>query len=148
MNIAIGADHRGYMHKEFIKKNSAAALSNVSWLDIGAFSDERTDYPPFARDMCLRIQKGEVKRGVLICGSGVGMAIAANRFAHIYAAVAWNKKVARLGVEHDNANILVVPADFVSVERALELVVAWANATFRADRYQQRLTMIDQYGGL
>ena len=89
MKVVIGTDHRGYKLKQFIVKN----LSNIEWVDMGCFSDEQCDYPIFAQKVCQSILQGEADRGVLLCATGVGMAIAANRFNGIYAAVAWNKDI-------------------------------------------------------
>jgi ribose 5-phosphate isomerase B len=143
MNIAIGADHRGFEHKEYIKKQLSLAGQPISWIDVGAYSKERSDYPLFAQLVVQEMEQGNADYGILICGSGVGMAITANRIPGIYAGIAWNKEVAAVSKEHDNINILVLPSDFVSKEQAVEMVVAWLNAHFKEGRYQERLDMID-----
>lgn len=148
MIIALGTDHRGFAHKEFIKKNSALAGITVQWLDVGAHTADRSDYPVFAKKVCELMQQGKVERAVLICGSGVGMVVAANRFKGIYAALAWNDVVARLCVEHDNANILVLPSDFVTQQQALTMTGVWLQSKFNGGRYQQRLDQIDALGGV
>ena len=118
---------------------------SISWIDVGAFNEERSDYPLFAQLVCKEIVQGNAKFGVLVCGTGVGMAIAANRFRGIYAALAWNEHVARLSKEDDNANVLVLPSDFVSPEESIAMIRAWLSAKFQAGRYQQRLAMIDTH---
>ena len=144
MKIAIGADHRGFEHKDYIQKE----LHEQEWIDVGAFNDERSDYPEFAKLVAPLVAKGEVDFGVLICGSGVGMAIVANRFARVYAALAWDVSSARLSREHDKSNILVIPSDFVSKEQSVQMIKQWLSAVFRQGRYQERIDMIDVLGGL
>lgn len=145
MNIAIGADHRGFEHKEYIKKHVKVSGKSIEWLDVGAFNTEYSNYPDFSFTVAQAMVKGEADWGVLLCGSGVGMAIAANRFHGIYAALAWNEEVARLSKEHDKANILVVPSDFVSMEQAASMVQVWLAADFLGGRYQQRIDIIDSW---
>ena len=140
MKITIGADHRGFNHKEYIKQHVTA----VEWLDVGAFNTERSDYPVFSHAVCKVILKGNADLGILICGTGVGMAITANRYKSIYAALAWNKKIARQSREHDNSNIIVLPSDYVSLGQAVEMVNAWREVSFIGGRYAQRIKMIDE----
>lgn len=143
MNIAIGADHRGFDHKEYLKKQLTLAGQSISWVDVGAFSKERSDYPIFAQQVVEEIVQGSADCGILICGSGAGMAIAANRIPGIYAAVAWSQEVAKVTKEHDDINILVIPSDFVSEQETFLIIQAWLGARFKEDRYQARLDMID-----
>ena len=121
MNIVIGADHRGYEHKEYIKKQLSNEKKAIEWLDVGAFDMERSDYPVFAKAVAKAMLDGKAQLGILICGSGVGMAVVANRYPKIYAALVWNEAVARVSREHDNINVLVVPSDFVSAEQSIPL---------------------------
>lgn len=145
VNIAVGADHRGFAHKQYIR----AYYTDRTWTDVGADTDlVRTDYPLFAHRVCSLLQSGHADKGILICATGVGMAIAANRFAHIYAAVAWNAEIARLSVEHDKVNLLVLPSDYVSCEQAIEIIDAWISAKFLGNRYQERIDLIDKLGGV
>jgi len=144
MKIAIGADHRGFEHKDYIRNE----LHNYEWIDVGAFNDERSDYPKFATLVAQQVANGQAGAGVLICGSGVGMAITANRFAHVYAALAWDVPSARLSREHDKSNVLVIPSDFVTKEQSAQMITQWLRATFRGERYQKRIAMIDKLGGL
>lgn len=140
LKIAIGADHRGFLHKEFIKKY----MPTIEWVDVGTDSDERTDYPIFSDKVVGLIFTYAVDCGILICGSGAGMAIAANRHKYMYAAVAWNKDVARQCKQEDNANILVLPSDFVSCDDAVIMVHEWLAQEFKGGRYLERLKMIDK----
>jgi ribose 5-phosphate isomerase B len=139
MKITIGSDHRGYKLKEVIKSSF-----DLSWIDVGTDSEDRVDYPRFAHEVSKRVLNGEADRGILICGSGVGMSIAANRHNGIYAALCWSPTVARCAREHDNANILVLPADFVSDDAAREIVRSWLQADFSGGRYQERLEQVDR----
>jgi len=140
MKITIGADHRGFNHKEYIKQH----ITTIEWLDVGAFNTKRSDYPVFSHAVCKVILEGDADLGILICGTGVGMAITANRYKSVYAALAWNKKVARQSREHDNANIIVLPSDYVSLEKAVEMVNTWREVSFIGGRYAQRIRMIDE----
>lgn len=146
MKIAIGADHRGFEIKEIIKESMTLQTDDVIWVDVGAFNTESSDYPVFAQAVCEEILNGWVDRGVLLCGTGVGIAIAANRYKKIYAALAWNREVARLSREHDFANVLVLPADYMSGEYAVACVRAWLQAEPLEDRHMRRVEMIDRLG--
>lgn len=139
MIYAIGTDHRGFAHKEYI----TTMLSHIEWLDVGAYNDERSDYPIFAQKVCESIRDGNAVGGILICGSGIGMSIVANRYPLIYAGLAWNAEVAMLAKAHDAVNVLIIPSDYVSVEMAVEMICAWQEAEFKGGRYQERITMID-----
>ncbi len=143
MNIAIGADHRGFSTKAYLKQYVVGTDDPIAWIDVGAFDDERSDYPVFAEAVARSILQGEAQKGVLICGSGVGMGVVANRFPFIYAGVAWNEEIARHARENDNINVLVIPSDHVSHEQASAIVNAWLSVDFKGDRYQERIDMIN-----
>jgi len=140
MKISIGADHRGFVHKEFIKQN----ISLVEWIDVGTYNQERTDYPVFVDKVINLIIMHKADVGILICGSGGGMAIAANRYKNIYAVVAWDIQSAQRCKQDDNANILVLPADFISLEESVEIIHEWLGRKFKGGRYAERLAMIDE----
>ena len=146
MKIIIGSDHRGYHLKEVIKKH----FNDYGWHDVGTDDeDKRVDYPVFAKAACEEVLEGVATKAILICGSGVGMSIAANRFKKVYAALCWSPDVARAAKENDNANALVLPADFISDDLAVETVEAWLNASFKDGLHhdaihQKRLDMIDE----
>jgi ribose 5-phosphate isomerase B len=142
MIIAIGSDHRGFELKEKIIKE----VSVIDWLDCGSRNKERSDFPVFAKVVCDSLFSGDADLGILICGSGIGMAIAANRFKGIYAALCWNKPVAVEAKQDSNSNVLVLPADFIEFEMANEIIEVWINSTFKhEERYRKRLEMVDEF---
>jgi ribose 5-phosphate isomerase B len=139
MKIAIGTDHRGFKLKNYI----IDSLKDIEWEDVGCFSEERCDYPIYAKKVCELILKNKVQYGILLCGTGVGMAIAANRFKEIYAALAWNHIIAKLSKEDDNANIIVLPADFITKNDSLEMIKAWLDTNFKGGYYLERIKMLE-----
>lgn len=141
--IAIASDHRGFNHKRYILDHIISDNDMATWVDFGAFNADRSDYPLFAHAVCRAILEHRVDLGVLLCGSGVGMSIAANRFKGIYAALAWNEEVARISREHDCANILVLPADYISLPESIMIIRAWLMAMPLIDRHKDRLSLID-----
>ncbi len=144
MKIVIGTDHRGFAHKQYILQH----MTKYNWLDIGAFDAQRSDFPVFVEKACSSILSGQTQLGVLLCGSGVGMSIMTNRFAHIYAALVWNEQVAAKSKEHNNANIIILPADYISEQQSIPIIQAWLDATALNDRYKKRIAMIDNLGGV
>lgn len=140
MKISIGADHRGFQ----LKANIIDHFDQYEWLDVGTYSQDRTDYPIYAKRVCSDITKGDADRGILLCGSGVGICIAANRCKGIYAALCWNSKIAAMAVEDDGANVLVLPADFISQDQAFSIIETWLKAEFKGGVYQRRLEMMDE----
>lgn len=144
VKIVIASDHRGFHLKLQIQEQlKTHSNKQIEWLDAGAFTAERSDYPEFAVNAVREIRNGNAEKGILICGNGNGMAIAANRFPGIYAALAWNETLGHLVKEHDGANVLVLPADFVATHDALNIINQWLNAKFLGDRYQERLEMLE-----
>lgn len=139
MKIAIGVDHRGFEHKEFIKQH----MSEINWEDVGAYDADRSDFPLFTTKVVECVLSKKVEYGVLLCGTGVGMSIAANRYPGIYAALIWNEKVAGLAKTHNNANVLIIPADFVSKEDSVLCIKKWLTESFGNERYEKRIEMID-----
>ncbi|HEV2916387.1 MAG TPA: RpiB/LacA/LacB family sugar-phosphate isomerase [Candidatus Babeliales bacterium] len=139
MKIAIGADHRGFLQKEYIR----SIMQPYVWYDVGAYTIERSDYPIFSQKVCEYVLSSRAERGVLLCGTGVGMAIAANRYTKIYAAVAWNIEVAIKSREDDWSNVLVLPSDYITNDQAIAIIDAWLQAKPRTGRYQDRIAMID-----
>lgn len=138
--IIIGSDHRGFDLKQSFINN----YTEFQWIDVGTESSQRVDYPVFAKKACKQILNGQAECGILICGSGIGMSVAANRFKGIYAGLCWNEKVATSARQDDGINVLVLPADFVSEGEAFLMFEAWKNAKFKGEQYQQRLLMIDE----
>lgn len=144
MKIAIGADHHGVTLKSHLINVNTMS---VEWIDCGC-SQSLCDYPLQAVAVVDYIRSHTCVFGVLLCGTGVGMAIAANRFKGIYAALAWTPEIARLSRQHDNANILVIPADYVSLLQATSIVEAWMSASFEGGRHLRRIDQIDALGGV
>ncbi len=142
--ISIGADHRGFALKEAIRQSAQFGDLGITWIDEGTYTPDRTDYPLFSQKVVQSMQAETSDLGVLLCGSGAGAAIAANRFPGIYAAVVWNESVTRMTKEDDNVNVLVLPADFVDEALAIKLIIIWLSARFKGGRYQERLDMIDR----
>jgi ribose 5-phosphate isomerase B len=141
MKIAIANDHRGVVYKQALKNT----LKEIDWVDVGVQEPIRSDFPFYAKKMVETIQDGTAQSGILLCSSGIGMSIAANRFKGIYAALVWNPEVAKRSKEHNNANVLVIPADFVSLETAVQMIRAWLEASFLEGRYQERIDLVDQF---
>jgi ribose 5-phosphate isomerase B len=142
MKIAVGSDHRGFAQKTMILQFFMQEKQHL-FIDIGTLTDERTDYPIYAQKAVAMLQAHEVDAAILLCGSGIGMAIAANRNRHIRAGVAWNQEVAYVARAHDNVNVLVIPSDFVADDQVAPIIESWLKAQFLNDRYEQRLDMID-----
>ena len=142
MKIIIGSDHRGYTLKKLIKQNFKE--KEIELLDAGTDNgNDNVDYPIFTKRVCEAVLSGEADRGILICGSGIGVSIAANRFPKIYAALCWTPEIARLAREHDLANVLALAADFTSPEDALKIAESWLKAEFLGGKYQRRLEMLE-----
>ena len=140
MKISIGADHRGYLLKKFIL---AAGFEAIEWVDVGCFNPERCAYSKFANLVVENILQEKSERGILICSTGQGMAIAANRHKGIYAALCWNEETASLSRNNNNSNLLVLPAKFVSSHLAQKIVLKWLNEQFDSAKYQERIDMFD-----
>lgn len=137
MLIAIGADHAGFVYKESIKEWLLQKGFQVK--DFGTHSAEPVDYPDFAHPVALAVENGECKSGILICGSGNGVAMTANKHAQIRAALCWSKEIARLARLHNDANIICLPARFVSIEQALEMVETFLKTDFEGGRHENRV---------
>ncbi|HSR92449.1 MAG TPA: ribose 5-phosphate isomerase B [Gemmatimonadales bacterium] len=139
--IPIAADHAGFELKEKLK----AELEKAGYrpLDLGTHSTESTDYPDYAHALAQRVESGELKRGILLCGTGLGMAAAANRHAHVRAAVAWTPEVARLARAHNDANVLVLPARLISEQEGREILHTWLDTAFEGGRHGRRVEKIE-----
>lgn len=139
--IPIAADHAGFELKERLKQELAAM--GFEPVDLGTHSLESTDYPDYAHQVADQVARGTVGRGVLLCGTGLGMAYAANRHHGVRAAVAWTPEIARLAREHNDANVLVLPARFVSEADGLAILRAWLDTSFAGGRHARRIAKID-----
>lgn len=140
--IPIGADHAGFALKERL----VAELRALGFepLDLGVHNADAADYPDYAHDVAARVERGEADRAVLLCGTGLGMSYAANRHARVRAAVSWNVDIARLSRQHNDANVLVLPARFVSEEEGVEILRAWLTTPFEGGRHVRRVEKIDR----
>ncbi len=139
--IPVGADHAGFELKErLVQELTALGYDPV---DVGTHSAASTDYPDYAHVVADRVARGEVKRGVLLCGTGLGMAYAANRHHGVRAAVAWSPEIAKLAREHNDANVLVLPARFVSTDEGIAILKAWLDTPFEGGRHQRRIDKIE-----
>lgn len=134
--IAIASDHAGFNLKEAIKNHFA---DSVEWLDLGTDSEESVDYPDFGKALGEAITNGEAPRGVVICGSGIGISIAANRFPKVRAALCMTKEMAHLARQHNDANVLALGERLVDTERAIEIVDVFLNTEFEGGRHQRRV---------
>jgi ribose 5-phosphate isomerase B len=140
LTIAIGSDHAGYTYKELIKRRLAE--KDMISLDFGTNSLESADYPDFAHPTADAVEKNVASLGVLVCGSGNGVCMTANKHKGIRAALCWNEELATLARTHNNANILCLPARYVSEEKALSILDAFLNATFEGGRHERRVSKI------
>ena len=141
--IAIGCDHAGYKLKEYLLKYLSEKKIVVK--DFGTYSEERADYPDFAHAVSVAIEKKECDLGILICGSGNGINITANKHQGIRAALCWNEEVAALARQHNDANIISLPARFMNEETAVKCVEAFLNTQFEGGRHADRVNKISKY---
>jgi ribose 5-phosphate isomerase B len=140
--IALAADHAGFEEKEKIKKTLDEI--GIEYDDLGTDSAESVDYPDYAEKVADAISRGEYEQGLLVCGSGTGMAIAANKVKGVRAAVAWNEDIARLAREHNDANVLSLPARFVPEQESAKIVKAFFAAGFEGGRHGRRVDKISE----
>lgn len=136
--IAIGADHAGFQYKEAVKQYLQTQGYEVK--DFGTLSESSVDYPDFAHPLAAAIEGGQYERGILICGTGNGVAITANKHKNVRAGLCWNKEVARLVRQHNDANVLCIPARFVSPEEAQTMVAAFLETAFEGGRHARRVS--------
>ena len=140
MTIGICSDHAGYEYKSELIKYLARRGHNV--IDYGTDSSASVDYADFAHPLARAVERGTVERGIAICGTGNGMAMTLNHHKGIRAGLAWNKEVAALVKEHNDANVLVMPARFISYRMAVSIVRAWLTSDFAGGRHQRRIEKI------
>src|SRR5215470_7725108 len=141
MKIAIGYDHAGFEYKEKIKDFLKRAGHEV--IDFGTDSAEPVDYPLFIRPTAEAVAAGKAERGIVLGGSGNGEAITANRVRGIRCALCWNVESARLGRQHNNANMISLGERMMTIEMALEIVKTWLETPFEGGRHQHRIELID-----
>jgi RpiB/LacA/LacB family sugar-phosphate isomerase len=138
--IAIASDHAGFALKEKLKPFLAQLGFTVK--DLGAYSKERCDYPYFSAALAAGISRGKYKRGILICKTGIGTSIVANRFPGVRASLCYTVASARLTREHNDSNVLVLGAAFVNFSLARRILRAWINTRFKGGRHARRLAQI------
>jgi ribose 5-phosphate isomerase B len=135
--IAIGADHAGFEYKERLKEHLREA--HLTPDDKGTHSADSVDYPDFAHPVSAMVERGEAACGILVCGSGNGVCMTANKHAGVRAALCWTVELAQLARQHNNANVLCIPARFVSYEEAVAMTDAFLATPFEGGRHERRV---------
>ena len=138
--IPIGADHAGFQLKERVKAHLEAKGYEVK--DFGCYSEESIDYPDYAHPVASMVEENEKMLGIVICGSGNGINMTANKHQGIRSALCWKKEIAELARQHNDANIIALPARFISEEEGLEMVDVFLSTAFEGGRHQNRVNKI------
>ena len=141
--IFVGADHVGFK----LKNRLVDELRKLGYepIDVGPKTlDPADDYPDYAKPVAKAVSSGEVQRGVLTCGTGLGMSYTANRFPKVRAALAWNEQVAELSRSHGDSNLLVLPAQFVSEEQGINILHKWLDTSFEGGRHERRIEKLEK----
>ena len=140
--IPIASDHAGFE----MKQKLLGVLRDLGYEpeDLGAQSATASDYPDFAHPLAQAVSNGKAKRGVLLCGSGIGMDIVANRYPHVRAGLAWNPEIAELSRKHNDTNVLVLPSRFMSEDEAVQSLRTWLQTEFEGGRHGRRVEKIDR----
>jgi ribose 5-phosphate isomerase B len=138
--IVVGSDHAGFAYKQtivdFLKKN------NIPYKDLGTNSPDSVDYPDFAHPVASAVNNGEAPVGILVCGSANGVAITANKYQSVRAAITWLDEIAALARQHNNANIICIPARYVSTDDALQMISTFLETEFEGGRHANRVNKI------
>ena len=142
MKIALASDHGGFKLKEFLKKY--IEKQNIDYIDLGTDSEESVDYPDFAAKMAQTIKNQQADMGILVCGTGIGISIAANRYHGIRAAILYDDDVARLAKEHNNANVVVFGGRTMSEEDCLRRLQIFWKTKFAGGRHERRIAKIEE----
>src|SRR3954454_25294944 len=142
MRIALASDHAGYAEKERLKE--LLTELGVEFDDLGTLSEESVDYPDYARKVAEEVAQGRAEQGVLVCGSGAGMAITANKGPGVRAAVAWSEETARLARQHNDANVLAIGARTTPPAEIPKIVRTWFSADFEGGRHATRVEKISE----
>ena len=140
--IAIGADHGGYKLKEELKKYLDE--KEIEYIDVGTYSEENVDYPDIAKKMCNLVQQKKADSGILVCRTGIGMSITANKFKGVRAAVVSNEETAKRARMHNNANVLCLGADYLTVNNAICILRMWLATPYEGGRHEARLKLIEE----
>lgn len=140
MIIPVGSDHAGFKAKEIVKK----ILEDNGYMpvDYGTHSEEAVDYADYAVQVAEAVNNSEYERGILVCGSGQGVCMTANKFEYIRAGLVWNKEMAELTRRHNNANILCLPGRYLNEDELKEIVLTWLNTGFEGGRHERRINKI------
>lgn len=138
--IPIASDHAGFELKEKIKSYLLEKGENVE--DFGCYSSESVDYPDFIHSLANSINNGEYNFGFIMCGTGNGVSMVANKYPNVRCALCWQKEIASLAKQHNNANIIALPARFITFEQAKDIIEAYMNACFEGGRHQRRINKI------
>ena len=140
--IAIGSDHGGYKLKEEIKRYFDE--NDIDYKDYGTYNEERTDYPIFAKKVAEAIQNKEADKGILLCRSGFGMVVTANKFKGIRAASIFSEEAAKFAKSDDDINVITLGGDYLSVNEAICIIRNWLGTEFKGGKYEERLKMIEE----
>jgi len=140
LTIAIGADHAGFELKSQVKEWLEPQVSVIK--DLGTDSEESVDYPDFAHAVSGEVEKGNYELGILICGSGIGVDMAANKHQGIRSALCWQKEISKLAKSHNNANVICLPGRFISFEEAKEILNTFFTTKFEGGRHGRRIDKI------
>ncbi len=140
LKIAIGADHAGYQMKTLIKEWLSPRVELLK--DLGTDSEESVDYPDFAHAVAGEVEKGNYEIGILICGSGIGVDMTANKHQGIRSALCWNKEISKLAKSHNNANVICLPGRFISFTEAREILNTFFETEFEGGRHNRRIDKI------
>lgn len=138
--IGLCCDHAGYEMKEFVKQ--LLVESGLEVVDFGCYSTERADYPDYAHKLGVAIDSGDLQRGVALCGSGNGISMALNKYPRVRAALSWHPEIAALGRQHNDANVLSIPARFVDEAMCRAIVQAFLQSDFEGGRHEVRVNKI------
>jgi ribose 5-phosphate isomerase B len=142
MKISIASDHAGYVEKEKLKP--VLQDLGIEFHDLGTVSEESVDYPDYAASVAREVSRGEADQGLLVCGSGIGMAIAANKIPGVRAAVAWSEETARLARQHNDANVLSVGARITPFDEIEKMVRTFFTTPFDGGRHAKRVEKINE----
>lgn len=142
MKIAIGSDHGGFNLKERVKEYLDS--QSIEYIDYGTYSNDSVDYPEYGKKVADSVVSNEVDRGIVICGTGIGISIAANKVKGIRCALCNEPLSARLSIEHNNANVLALGGRILGEDLAIEIVSTWLNSKFQGGRHERRINLISE----
>lgn len=140
--IPIATDHGGFRMKEYLKNKLIALGYRVN--DMGTYSEDSVDYPDFIHPLAKAVNSGEYDMGIILCGSGNGAQMTANKYPHIRAGLCWTDEQAKLARQHNNANIISIPGRFVDEKMAIEMILTFLNTDFEGGRHQRRVEKISK----